>query len=264
MPTNINNIDLLLQYALLVAGEEDDFADRQLGPIHLIKYVYLSDLFYAKRNEGKTFTSTEWRFHKFGPWSLIVNERIVPALQAISADVKNYPSDYDDKSDWYRWSANDEYRLGERERQLPAEIRINLKRDVRKYGKNTPDLLDYVYRTKPMLSAAPAEILDFGSAVGERRDDAEPPELRSSSMSEKAKKRLKERMQTLRAMRKDGEFKKRRLVSPVQNPRYDDVYQKGLAWLDDLAGPALTSGEITVEFSDAVWKSDTRKGDDLS
>lgn len=51
-----NKIDLLIQYAILIAGQEDEYPDRQLGPIHLIKYVYLADLAYAERNGGETFT----------------------------------------------------------------------------------------------------------------------------------------------------------------------------------------------------------------
>ena len=44
---DIQKIDLLLQYALAVASEEDDFKNQRLGAIHLIKYVYLADLAYA-------------------------------------------------------------------------------------------------------------------------------------------------------------------------------------------------------------------------
>ena len=29
-----NKIDLLIQYTILIAGQEDDHFDRQLGPIH--------------------------------------------------------------------------------------------------------------------------------------------------------------------------------------------------------------------------------------
>ncbi len=74
-------VDLVLQYSLLVAGEQDTSFDRQLGPIHLLKYVYLADLF-AGKNEGATYTGIEWKFYKFGPWSQSVNERIAPALSA--------------------------------------------------------------------------------------------------------------------------------------------------------------------------------------
>ena len=48
-------INHILQYALLVAAQSDDYLDRQLGPIHLIKYVYLADMDYAKYHEGQTY-----------------------------------------------------------------------------------------------------------------------------------------------------------------------------------------------------------------
>lgn len=75
-----SKVDKIIQFALLVAGEEDDFRDRQLGPIHLIKYVYLADLAYAKHHDGETFTGAKWQFYKFGPWAQEVNQRIEPAL----------------------------------------------------------------------------------------------------------------------------------------------------------------------------------------
>jgi hypothetical protein len=40
---DINKIDLLLKYILAAAGLED-LGNREVGPIHLVKYVYLSDL----------------------------------------------------------------------------------------------------------------------------------------------------------------------------------------------------------------------------
>jgi len=86
-----SKIDLLIQYAILIAGQEDDYLDRQLGPIHLIKYVYLADLAQAERNCGETFTGIAWQFYKFGPWSQAVNERIEPALAAIGANKNHFP-----------------------------------------------------------------------------------------------------------------------------------------------------------------------------
>jgi hypothetical protein len=40
---DINKVDLLLKYILAIAGRED-YGNREVGPIHLIKYVYLADL----------------------------------------------------------------------------------------------------------------------------------------------------------------------------------------------------------------------------
>ena len=40
---DINKVDQLLKYILAAAGQED-FRNREVGPIHLIKYVYLAGL----------------------------------------------------------------------------------------------------------------------------------------------------------------------------------------------------------------------------
>jgi hypothetical protein len=265
MSPDTSRIDLIIQYALLVAGEEDEFIDRQLGPIHLIKYVYLADLTYAQRNGGQTYTGTDWRFYKFGPWSQAVNERIEPALRAICAEKQTLPSDHEDRDDWVRWRLRDERLLREREQQLPVTIKLRLKQYVHKFGKDTPSLLDHVYRTEPMLSAAPNEYLDFSSVVNEQTEaDADPQPLRMDSLSTRKKKQFKERLQQLRAQRKGRESRASKLINPVKNPRYDEVYEAGIAWLDDLAGPQLTPGDKVAEFTDDVWQSPARKGEDVS
>ena len=50
---NIKNVHLLLKYILLAAGQEDP-GNRELGPIHLIKYVYLADLIFPEKILAKT------------------------------------------------------------------------------------------------------------------------------------------------------------------------------------------------------------------
>jgi len=42
----------LLKYILASAGQEDP-GPREVGPIHLIKYVYLADLIFAEKHRGK-------------------------------------------------------------------------------------------------------------------------------------------------------------------------------------------------------------------
>ncbi len=258
-------VDLIIRYALLVAGEEDNCSDRQLGPIHLIKYVYLADLFYAQANQGKTFTGVPWKFYKFGPWSLTVNGRIEPALSVLNAYKQSLPSDYGDKNDWVRWSKRDQNLLVEHERALPACIVMHLRREIHKYTKDTPSLLDRVYKTAPMLSAAPNEDLDFMQAI----NPAIPtkmgtPQLRMDTLSAKAKKKFAEKMRTLRERHDNRKCTATKIINPVSNQRYDEIYEEGLLWLDSLAGEPLKPGEVTVEFSQDVWKSPERKGDDVS
>jgi len=87
---DISRVDKIIQYTLLVAGDEDDYFDRQLGPIHLIKYVYLADLDYAASHNGEIFTGVKWQFYKFGPWpkKLIA---VLNLLCYVSMQIKNFP-----------------------------------------------------------------------------------------------------------------------------------------------------------------------------
>ena len=263
MPANIDRIDTLIQYILLVAGSEDEYIDRQLGPIHIIKYVYMADLAYAARNSGNIFTGVNWQFYKFGPWSLQVNERIEPALNLIAVEKRTFASSYEDKEEWGRWALRNDQLLSEKEREIPVYITSTLSRDIHKFGNDTSGLLDHVYKTKPMLSAEPNEYLDFSRVIDDVSSVKNSDTLKFESLSARKKHRLKVNLQALRDKR--GSFSKTKsdLVNPVNNPRYDQVYHQGLAWLDSLAGPQMVSEEGVVKFSKDVWKSSTRKGLDV-
>src|SRR5258708_38635416 len=83
-------VDLLIQYALAVAAEEDHPRDRELRPIHLIKYCYIADLAYAREHDGQSYTGTPWQFYHYGPWSLDLYRRLEPAAKAIGAGEKRF------------------------------------------------------------------------------------------------------------------------------------------------------------------------------
>jgi hypothetical protein len=265
MSINTSHIDLVIQYSLLVAGDEDDCFDRQLGPIHLIKYVYLADLSYARVNNGQSFTGIDWQFYKFGPWSQAVHVRIEPALNAIHANRKQFPSDFDDKEDWIRWDLHNDRLLDEKRRTLPSSITMNLKPVIHKFGKDTPSLLDYVYKTKPMLSAAPNERLDLALEVDNTPKDSAPSQaLRMENLSNKKKKDFQQRIASLRELHQQRKSTAPKLINPVLNPRYDKVYEEGVAWLESQSGEQFSACNITAEFSSDVWQSTTRKGEDVS
>jgi len=264
MAIDTNKIDLLIQYALLVAGEEDNYLDRQLGPIHVIKYVYLADLSFAKRNEGKSFTGIDWQFYKFGPWSQEVNARIEPALKAINANKTTLPSDYEDEENWIRLSFRDERLLDRKRQDIPSVITSELKKHIHKYKQDTSSLLNYVYRTKPMLHAAPNEYLNFSLVVEDTPKDKEAEveqPLLMDRLSNKKKKEFKEKMAELRKKCQE-KFQEReeKLVVPSRNPKYDAVFDEGVKWLDSLAGEPFPTGEFIVMFSDDMWKSEARRG----
>lgn len=155
----ITAIDQVLQFILITAGQEDDFRDRELGPIHLIKYLYLADLIYAEQNNGKTYTSLQWKFHNFGPWSNDAYQRIQPALQRIGAIEKTIPSKYE--GDFVRWSVRDDDLYSQLRRELPRIIATSIQKCVHEFTASTEDLLHFVYKTWPMLRAKPGESLNL-------------------------------------------------------------------------------------------------------
>ncbi len=102
-----------------------------------------------------------------------------------------------------------------------------------------------------MLSAAPNEFLDFAVVANDISvNEPAPTPLRMDGLSNRKKKKFKERMRELRARYKNRERKDHRLINPVKDARYDDVYAEGMSWLDSLAGEPLRDGKYVVRFSD--------------
>jgi hypothetical protein len=115
-----------------------------------------------------------------------------------------------------------------------------------------------------MLNAAPNETLDFSLVVPAPSEAQSPsPELRMSALSEKKKRRFAERMRALQRASESRSYGETQLINPVANPRYDGVYEDGVAWLDQLAGDRPPEGDAIAEFTEDVWKSKSRKGSDV-
>jgi hypothetical protein len=255
---NLARVDKVLQFALLVAGRNDDWAERELGPIHLLKYVYLADLAYAERNAGETYTGTAWQFYHFGPWSSEVHDRIGPALLEIGARERRITSQFSD-DDFVRWSLVDDELFDEIEHELPLPVALGVKRDVRKFGKDTPELLHYVYATTPMLRAAPCDLLSFADLEPyPRPTDAPPSELREPTAKQKKRQEARLREAKQRIAESLAAKRARRATKPVAAPRYDEVFDEGVKWLDSLAGAQTGDVEGEATFADDVWTSAAR------
>lgn len=236
---NTKNTDLLIECALLCAGEEDDWSSRELGQIHILKYVYLGDLAYAKQNEGRTFSEAGWRFFHFGPWCAEVQNRIRPAVQHAEAIVKTYSSAQE--KDIERYVLRNRPLLQDIERQLPLMVFLAIKRAVHRFSNDTPRLLHYVYQTPPMLNAAPREALNFRYAVPEDTASEEmsaPPEEKIS-VKEQKRRHAKLEDKRVRFADRVRQIREREPASPKRLPRYDDTFFEGIEWLDSLAGYPL-------------------------
>ena len=257
---NKQRIHNIIQYTLLMAGQEDDFFDRDLGPIHFIKYVYLADLNYATYNKGETYTGTPWKFHNFGPWSNDVNDCIQPALDEIGADCKILPSQYEDGDDYKRWSISDDRLLEELGVKLPITVSGAVASLVHKFKKDTPSLLDHVYKTEPMLKAAPGEFLDFSSTAKPIKEKVEG-KPKWDGLTIKKQKKFQQALKAIRKKKQARKVSKRKGFIPSPLPDlHDDVYFNGLDWVDRLAGNNVIPGNYKANFSDSVWHSKTREG----
>lgn len=255
---DLEKVDLLIKFALATAGREDP-GQQELGPIHLVKYVYLADLAYAEKHTGEIFTGIPWRFHHFGPWAVDVYNRIGPVARDVGAAERIFPSKYGDE-DVVRWKVEDDELYDELDARLPSEVGRAIRTAVHKFGGDTNSLLHHVYKTAPMLQAAPGESLDFrlaGTAFAESRPVI--PDALRVALSTKEKKRRKEALVSLRAKIQERlrAPRSREMVAPPA-PRYDEVFLKGQCWLDALAGEPVERCEGELDFSEAIWKSPFR------
>lgn len=259
-------IDKLFQFILLTAGQEDYYQDRELGPIHLIKYLYLADLSFSEENNGITFTNLPWKFHHFGPWSSEAFLRINPALAAIGATKKEIPSAYE--GDFIRWSLHNDKLLSALSIQIPLIIASKVRYFVHKFTSCTEDLLHYVYITKPMLISAPGELLDFAPESNSIKAPVESEDVSGQNtscvLSVREKKSRKQAIQEIRnnlgkilSNRKD----KKRIIPKA--PRYDDIFYNAIDILDSIAGETMPIVEGVAEFSDEIWKSKSRFDPDV-
>jgi len=261
-------VDQLLKFALAIAGRRDTSMEREVGPIHLIKLLYLADLAYAQRHGGRTYTGAPWRFYHYGPWAAEVWKRIEPVAVSLHASERTLSSQYRD--DIKRWSLQDQEQVeelaAELDRELPLEVTSAITRGIRQFGVDfgidTTSLLHEVYRTQPMLGTRPGTLLRFELAVPplasqESAADIPAPEQLSAKQQKKRKEavhNLRERVQL-----KLREQKKRALVPPPTPPSYDEEFIQGMQWLDSLAGEQIKHGEEgELHFSDEVWTAPGR------
>ena len=242
----------LMQYALAVAGENDNWKDQSLGPIHFIKYLYLADLAYTKR-KNKTLTGIRWIFHHFGPYCPEVLQEIEPAMMEISAINTSFKSQFG--NDAQRWkSQNPTLDLSKAEKELPVIAIIAIKRAVRNWGSDTQGLLHHVYNTDPMLRAAPGEALEFRVIKTAKKDDLELPLTKRQEKKRRAKfHALRAKLAEKRASRSP------RRTKPMRQPRYDELYFDGITWLNELAGGPILAHKGVIEFDESIWKSETRR-----
>jgi hypothetical protein len=256
---NKDRIRKLIRYILAEAGQDEDWRSRELGPIHILKYVYLADMYYAAKNQGQGYTGLQWKFHHFGPWSLELYKEIPDAVKALGGDIRTFESPYG--KDGYRFSLKDDYQ-DDLSSTIPSSIAFLLRRDIRRFGPATNDLLHYVYTTVPMTHSVPGEQLDFSTVV-----PLPDPEVNASffKISAREKKKQKKRIKEIRAkIAAKKEQRKKKRVRPTP-PRYDEVFFGGVQDLDrDFDLSSMENHEGTLSVDKSAWGDNWRTDHDLS
>jgi hypothetical protein len=259
-------LDRLFQYALAIAAQADDFGQKALGPIHLLKYAYLADLAHGERNDGATYSGTPWIFHHFGPWSADAFTRIGASLTSVGAQQLSFRSQYADDTVRFKLDVTDAESLARRlERELPREVVYAISRAVQQHGSDTADLLKHVYQTRPMLNAAPGAVLDFRPAASQGPAPAAVRTELAPKLSAKDKRLRKSVLQAAREeiqRRVRGGAVAHSVPSPA--PRYDEVFFEGTAQLDRAAGAAIEPSTGELQFDGSVWLSSQRRDPAIS
>jgi hypothetical protein len=259
---DVARVDLLLKFILAVAGQEER-GERELGPIHLLKYAYLGDLAYSETHSGETFTRTAWRFYNFGPWAEELFARIEPVALNLGAEVRTF-SRAGVENDSVRYSFEDEEELERLDHLVPTEVGRAVRTFIRRFHADTSALLHHVYSTAPMLRAAPGESLHFTiqreepehSAESEGDLNAEPE--RDLSRAPVSKTARRKKLEALKNRVRDKMTSKPAESKPLA-PRYDEVFAEGVKWLDGLAGSDLDAELGEMIFSNDIWKSRGRR-----
>jgi hypothetical protein len=249
----------LIRYILKETAENEEWSFRELGPIHLIKYVYLADLYYAAQNDGKTFTGINWRFYHFGPWNLELYQEIPNAIKAIGASTSTFDSQY--AKDQNRYSLKNYCRC-DSSVSIPLQISSLLRRDIRNFGSATHDLLHYVYTTPPMTNAVPGEYLNFKHFLFAPKKTLET-EISDKPTSREKKKRKKRILDIKEKIAKKREDDKKKRIRPPQ-PRYDEIFFHGTMELDkEIECLPLENHNGILQVNQNAWSGNWRKDRDL-
>jgi len=263
------NVDKILKFSVARAAQED-FGNRELGPIHLLKLVYLADLEYAGGHEGRTFTETPWRFHHFGPWDNSAFQVIAPAMEAVGAKARPVVSvRFESETTFWSMDPLDPYTTEVYEgldNELPVPLTRAITHAIHEFGRDTAALLDYVYKTPPMVAAAPGALLDFTKAFrAQKAFHAFIPMIPASpSKSQRRAQQDKKQAFLERLRRTPASGPRPGCIVPPPAP-VDDLFANGVRWLDSLAGspvPEIQDG--VLEFDPSVWTSDMRIPSELS
>ena len=212
-----------------------------LTTVQLVKYLYLADLWHARRHGGSTLTSWQWAFVHFGPYCGQAMEAVDFSVARGLVIADRYESRYDDK-DYrvYRSATAMEPMLGE---EVPWAVLSALKGEIRDWAEDTGGLLDYVYfDTEPMQGIEPSEILDFSRS----RLPESVVTLPALSLSTRKIRHGREVIARLRERTVAGPA-----VTPLDTGPHDNAYVSALSTDEDVDAGDGGESEVRVNIRES-------------
>jgi hypothetical protein len=196
-----------------------------LSPIRVVKFVYLTDLYYARENKGETLTGWPWKFVYFGPYCTESFLALKKAVEVGLIEAKPFESKYDDK-DRFLYSCTSE-EGADFESQLSIYVWSSLKGAIKKWADDTPGLLDHVYYdTEPMEDVKRGDSLDFSKA----RLPIDLPKLEMKKISKSKTQKAKQLISALQEQYRASSYK---LSEEKVFLARDGAFRKSLPLVDD-------------------------------
>jgi hypothetical protein len=228
----------LIQYITWLATERGEV----LSPIRLVKFLYLADLYHARRNDGATLTGWPWRFVHYGPFCKESLDAIRGAVDEGLIEAIPYVSQFDDEEHFlYRYSADKQPGNAS---GLPFYVTGPLQGAVRKWAGDTFTLLDHVYfETEPMMAVQPGDLLDFSKA-------REPRPSKDVSMKQLSKQKIARGKELVSKMRGiQSRFQPGSLRVVPERPIYDEAYFEAVNYLNEAPLDFSIQGQARIEDS---------------
>ncbi len=263
---HLDRLTQIIRFALARALREDHgFGD--LGMIHLIKLLYLSDLAFARSHAGETYTGIPWVFYHFGPWEKDAWGACVSVLDSPDIEKRVAVGSAFERTTFRLTDPGEADEINaELERLLPSEVTRAVVSAVHEFGTDTRRLLHHVYTTEPMRAAIPGASISFDGLEAFAPYPVVPlvpaPTLSKTQQNkaDAAKAKLRDSIAAKAAARQAA----RVIPMPVLNERELVALEELNRLLSEDEDPAPTDlhGELT--FSPELWGSDFRRVHGLS
>lgn len=233
----------LIQYITSLATDRGEV----LSPIRLVKFLYLADLYHARRNAGATLTGWPWRFVHYGPFCRESLEAIRIAVAEGLIEAVPYVSQFDDEEHLLYRCSVDEQPGGVPD--VPFYVTGPLQGAVRRWAGDTFALLDHVYfETEPMAAVQPGGLLDFSKA-------REPRPSKDVSMKKLSKEKIARGKELVSKIKtSQSRFQPESFRIGRERPIYDEAYFEAVNYLNESPLEFSIQGEAKIEDSVAEFE----------